>query len=336
MAKVTLLHQENLIAATEKASATKFPHKEASEFYSVTQATHYNDKMNACRALENALQSHGDGEQLRCALDQIQQQIAQEALAISLTATLGFTAGKSFQQAVALRQEASFESVYGNEIEQARAAQAAADLAASERSAKRVKGSTPGSWNANGWWQGSPGVSSEEGWKAESPGSGRKRSPKAGGAQAGKASAPVAALAKQVPVCFTCGVAGHKSDVCQARWFASEHTSGPVASSRGWNNWQAEAPSPAQTATDWGSEWNEEPHQNARPDYPDARQDWSQWSGGASKGGGKSGKGGGKPGSGRGPKWGDGGAPQSPKGGGKGGGWSAGGRGKGYSWSKGS
>ena len=107
MAKVTLLHQENLIAATEKASATKFPHKEATEFYSLTQSAHYNDKMNACRALENVLQSYSEGDmpmQLRCALDTLQQQIAQEALAISLTATLGFTAGQKFQQAVALRQ----------------------------------------------------------------------------------------------------------------------------------------------------------------------------------------------------------------------------------------
>ena len=340
MAKVTLLHQENLIAATEKASAAKFPRKEAGEFYSGTQAAHYNDKMNACRTLEIVLQSHSDEDmsmELRCALDSLQQQIAQEALAISLTATLGFAAGKTFQQAVAFRQAASFESIYVDEIDQAKAAQAAADGAAGERSAKRLKASTQGSWNANGWWQGSPGASSDEAQKAGSPGSGRKRGPKSGSAQAGKASAPVAALAKPAPICFTCGVSGHKSDACHAQWFVNEHTSGPAPPSRGWNNWQVGAPSPVQPVSDWGSEWDEEPDQNARPGYPNARQDWAQWSGGATKGTGKSGgKGGGKHGSGKAPKWGDGGASQGPKGGGKGGGWPTGGRGKGYSWSKGS
>ena len=213
----------------------------------------------------------------------------------------------------------------------------AADTAAGERAAKRFKASSPCPWNVNGWWPGSPGAPSEEVWKAGSPGSNRKRSPKSGSSQVGQAPVPVAALAKPVPVCYTCGMSGHKSDACPARWSVSEHTSGSAASTRGWNNWQAKAPSPAQTATDWGSEWDEEPNQNARPDYQNARQDWSQWPGGATKGKGKSGdKGGGKQGSGKGPKWGDGGASQGPKGGGKGGGWPTGGRGKGYSWSKGS
>jgi len=102
---------------------------------------------------------------------------------------------------------------------------------------------------------------------------------------------------------------------------------GPAVSTKGLGNWQAEAPSYDQTVTGWGSEWDEESHENAWPD-------WSQWPEGASKGKGKAG---GKQGSGKGwPSWRDGGASQSPTGGGKGGSWSAGGRGKGYAWSKGS
>ncbi len=69
MAKVHLLHQDNLISATEKASASKFPQRETPEFYSLKQSAQYNDKMNSCRALENLLQSHNAGGmsmQMRC------------------------------------------------------------------------------------------------------------------------------------------------------------------------------------------------------------------------------------------------------------------------------
>lgn len=334
MAKVHLLHQDNLISATEKASASKFPHKETSEFYSPKQSTQYNDKMNSCRALENLLQSHNAGGmsmQMRCELGTVQKQIAQEALVLSLTATVGFAAGRKFEQVVVNRQEESFEAVYMAEIEQARAAQVVADAVLAESAAKRLKASPHGSWSNNAWWQGSPSMWGEGVWQAGSPGPGRKRGPKSGSPQAGKASAPASAPGRPAIVCYNCGVAGHKSDACQAPAFSSGFVPGPAVSTKGWGNWQAEAPSYDQTVTGWGSEWDEESHQNARPD-------WSQWPEGASKGKGKAGgKAGGKQGSGKGwPSWRDGGASQSPKGGGKGGSWSAGGRGKGYAWSKGS
>ena len=99
MAKVHLLHQDSLISATEKASASKFPHKETSEFYSPKQSTQYNDKMNSCRALETIMQSHsGQSNELREELGWLQYQIAQEAATLWVNAEMGFTAGKKFSQ----------------------------------------------------------------------------------------------------------------------------------------------------------------------------------------------------------------------------------------------
>ena len=75
-AKVTRLTQNILTEQTDLAAECRFPHKTATEFYSVHQMKTYNEKMNSCRALEKIMQSHSEPlSALRDELGSLQYQI---------------------------------------------------------------------------------------------------------------------------------------------------------------------------------------------------------------------------------------------------------------------
>ncbi len=97
----------------------------------------------------------------------VQKQIAQEALALSLfsKATVGFAAGRKFEQVVSARQGVSYVSVFSSEIEQAQTAQAMADALSVGTGAKRLKISGQVPRDAQALWQGQPDAPSEAVWK---------------------------------------------------------------------------------------------------------------------------------------------------------------------------
>ena len=280
--------------------------------------------MNSCRALEKVMLSHSEpSSALRDELGSIQYQIAQEGVALWVTADMGFTAGKTFAQTLEGAADVSYLSAFKGVLDKAKAAQeaervlhaqqqaaAAAAAAARQPRVSPLRGSGRPYGDTNAWW--------EPAWEYGTSGPTRKRGPKAGSpASGGKAAAPVAATCNIH--CYKCGEVGHKSNVC-TQTFTLEDPSG---------SWQPEV----QQAIGWRADWV------APEDNQNARQAWSEsnWQESAAKGTGRSG---GKTGSkgksgtkGFGGYGKGGGAASSDKGGGKGNGWATGGRGKGASWS---